>query len=242
MQAPADQQRALLELQAVDSAIDRLVHRRANLPEDARLGELRTSRSAIDQLIAERDGALATTRREQERLEHEIETLSSKAGAEEARAAAGKVTSPKELTAIQAEVQGLRRRIATLEDDLLERMETRETLEAELADLAGRAKVAEAERADVTSVRDAAVAEIDGELAARRSERAGIAPRVGEALGKLYDQIRARSGGVGAAALQGDTCQGCRVSISPVELRKLRQLPPEEVRRCENCRRIMVLV
>jgi uncharacterized protein len=242
VQAPAAEQRALLELQAVDSAIDRLNQRRASLPEDARLTELRTARAAIDQLAAERDGALVTTRREQERLEHDIEALRSKADAEEARAAAGRVTSPKELTAIQAEVAALRRRVGALEDELLERMETRETLEAELAELAERGKVADAERDEITVARDAALAGIDRDLAARREERAAIAPRIGAPLGRLYDQIRARSGGVGAAALEGDTCQGCRVSISPVELRKLRQLPADEVRRCDNCRRILVLV
>ena len=47
--------------------------------------------------------------------------------------------------------------------------------------------------------------------------------------------------GSGAAALVGNTCQGCRVSISPVELAAIRKLPPEEVKRCENCRRILVL-
>jgi uncharacterized protein len=241
MQAPVEEQRALLELQVVDTAIDRLEHRRANLPENARLAELRTSKAAIDQLAAEREGALVTTRREQERLEHEVETINRKAEAEEARAAAGRVTSPKELSAIQAEVQALRRRVGTLEDELLERMQTRETLEAELADLGGRAKVADSERDEVTVARDAALAELDRDLAARRAERGAIAPRISAALGRLYDQIRARSGGVGAAALEGGSCQGCRVSISPVELRKLRQLPPDEVRRCENCRRIMVL-
>src|SRR6266550_2657469 len=108
MRAPVAEQQALLELQVIDSAIERLLQRRANLPEDARLAELRTSK------------------------------------------AAGLVTSPKELTSIQAEVSGLRRRIATLEDDLLERMETRETLEAELTELTERGQVAEGERTEVT--------------------------------------------------------------------------------------------
>ena len=44
-----------------------------------------------------------------------------------------------------------------------------------------------------------------------------------------------------AAALVGNTCQGCRVSISPMELAAIRKLPPEEVKRCENCRRILVV-
>ena len=64
---------------------------------------------------------------------------------------------------------------------------------------------------------------------------------MGEPLRALYDQVRSRQGGVGAAALVGNTCQGCHVSISPVELAAIRKLPPEEVKRCENCRRILVV-
>ena len=128
MQAPIAEQRALLQLQAHDSAIDRLDHRRASLPEDARLAELADALAAVDQLTAERDGTLATVQRDQSRLEHEIDMVTTKARNEEARAVSGKVTSPKELTAIQEEVAGLKRRQATLEDELLELMEQRETL------------------------------------------------------------------------------------------------------------------
>ena len=241
MKAPLEQQKALLELQRVDSTVDRLNHRRGSLPEDAKLAELRTSIEAIDQLSAERDGTLVTTRREQERLEHEIETLRKKADAEEARAAAGKVNSPKELTNIQAEVEALRRRVSNLEDELLERMEARETLEGELEDLASRREVALGEQRDVTVARDAALAEIDRELGTERAARGAVLPSIGDQLVALYDKVRARENGVGAAALAGNTCQGCRVSISPVELRKLKELPPDEVKRCENCRRILVV-
>jgi len=242
MQAPVAEQRALLELQAHDSAIDRLDHRRASLPEDARLAELGDALAAVDQLTAERDGNLATVQRDQSRLEHEIDMVTSKARTEEARAASGKVTSPKELTAIQEEVASLKRRQGTLEDELLERMEQRETLEGELAGLASRREGFAAEQATVTKARDAALAEIDQELDGEHSARDRVAPGVGEQLRALYDQIRSRQGGgVGAAALVGNTCQGCRVSISPVELATIRKLPPEEVKRCENCRRILVV-
>jgi uncharacterized protein len=241
MQAPIAEQRALLQLQAHDSAIDRLNHRRGSLPEDARLAELADALSAVDQLTAEREGTLATVQRDQTRLEHEIDMVTTKARNEEARAASGRVTSPKELTAIQEEVAALKRRQATLEDELLELMEQRETLEAELAELASRRDGFTAEQTEVTKARDAALVEIDRELDAERAARDGVAPGVGEELRRLYDQVRARQGGIGAAALLGNTCQGCRVSISPVELAAIRKLPPEEIKRCENCRRILVL-
>jgi predicted nucleic acid-binding Zn-ribbon protein len=241
MQAPVAEQRSLLELQGHDSAVDRLVHRRGSLPEDARLAELGQAQAAIDQLSAEREGTLATVRREQARFEDEIDMVTRKARSEEERAVSGRVTSPKELTAIQEEVAALKRRQDALEDQLLERMEQRETLEAELAELAGRREGIVAEQAEVTKARDAALVEIDRELEAERAAREAVAPRVGAELRALYDQLRARQGGVGAAALVGNTCQGCRVSISPVELAAIRKQPAEQVKRCENCRRILVV-
>src|SRR6266508_4472179 len=150
MQAPVAEQRTLLQMQAHDSAIDRLVHRRGSLPEDARLAELGQALAAVDQLAAEREGSLATVRREQARFEDEIEMVTRKARSEDARAVSGKVTSPKELTAIQEEVAALKRRQDVLEDQLLERMELRESLEAELTDLAGRRDGIVSEQAEVT--------------------------------------------------------------------------------------------
>ena len=166
-----DSQRALLELQRHHSAIDRLTARRGSLPEDARLAELAGGLAVVDQLAAERQGNLTTLQREQARLEDEIDMVTRKAHSEEDRAASGRVTSPKELTAIQEEVAALKRRQSVLEDDLLERMEQRETLEAELAELDGRRETITAEQVEVTRDRDAALVEIDADARHRAGGR-----------------------------------------------------------------------
>jgi uncharacterized protein len=241
LDAPLDQQRTLLELQTHDSAIDRLNHQRASLPEHARLEQLATNLAAIDQLVAERQGELATVSREQARLEDEVEMVRRKAQTEEARAISGRVTSPKELTAIQEEVASLQRRQTTLEDDLLERMERRETLDGELAELSSRRGGVTADQAEVTEARDAALADIDRELEVQRSARTQQEPKVSEELLKLYERIRARQGGIGVGALVGNTCQGCRTALSRVDVNALRALPPERIKRCEHCRRILVV-
>jgi uncharacterized protein len=241
LDAPLDQQRTLLDVQAHDSAIDRLNHQRGSLPEHALVERLGTNLAAIDQLVAERQGELATVSREQARLEDEVEMVRSKAQTEEARAISGRVTSPKELTSIQDEVASLHRRQAALEDDLLERMERHETLDAELAELSSRRERLTAEQAEVAKARDAALADIDRELEVQRSARKLLEPKVSEELLKLYEQIRARQGGIGAGALVGNTCQGCRTSLSRVDVNALRALPPERIKRCEHCRRILVV-
>lgn len=241
MDAPLEDQRALLELQRHDSAVDRLTARRGALPEDARLAELAEALAVVDQLAAERGGVLAMVRRVQARLEDDIDGVTGRAHSEEERAASGRVTSPKELTAIQQEVAALRRRQVVLEDELLEQMEQRETIEAELAELAGRREAITTEQAEVTKARDSVLAEIDRELAVEQAARDAVAPQVGEELQVLYEQIRRRQGGVGVAALAGATCQGCRVSMSAVELAAIHRLPVDTVKRCDNCRRILVV-
>jgi predicted nucleic acid-binding Zn-ribbon protein len=241
LDASREDQRALLELQRHDSAVDRLSARRGALPEDARLAELAAALAVVDQLGAERGGNLAVVQRAQVRLEGEIDMVTDKARREEDRAASGRVASPKELTTIQEEVAALRRRQVALEDDLLEQMEQRETLEAEMAELTGRREALTAEQAEVTKARDAALAEIDRELAVERAARVAVASQIDEELLGLYDLIRRRQGGVGAAALLKGTCQGCRVSMSTVELAAIRKLPVGTVKRCENCRRILVV-
>jgi hypothetical protein len=45
---------------------------------------------------------------------------------------------------------------------------------------------------------------------------------------------------VGAALLRGGRCGGCRLELSGSERARVKAAPPDEVMRCEECRRIMV--
>jgi predicted nucleic acid-binding Zn-ribbon protein len=56
----------------------------------------------------------------------------------------------------------------------------------------------------------------------------------------LYERLRAQHGGVGAAALRRGQCQGCHLSLNTVDLNAIRAAEPDEVLRCEECRRILV--
>jgi len=56
---------------------------------------------------------------------------------------------------------------------------------------------------------------------------------------KVYDQIRTTRG-VGAAMLRGGRCEGCHLSLNTVDLNVIRSAAPDEVIRCEECRRILV--
>ena len=56
----------------------------------------------------------------------------------------------------------------------------------------------------------------------------------------LYEKIRARENGVGAAALHQRRCPGCRLELTASDVSRLRDAAPDEVLRCEQCQRILV--
>ena len=59
---------------------------------------------------------------------------------------------------------------------------------------------------------------------------------------ELYEKVKGSGGGVGAALLIGNTCDGCRLAINAVEMERIKSLDSEEVLRCEECRRILVRI
>jgi uncharacterized protein len=230
----------LLTLQNHDSAADRLRHRRATLPERA---EIESRRAAYDDL--ERRRAEVTERRdaelrEERRLDDEVRNLEAKAKAEDSRMYSGTVSSPRELQAMQADIDQLRRQAAEREDEELEVMVRREALDAEVAELEAAQAALVAEMNTLMAATEKQEAEIDAELAVEEEARAALAPSVPEATMRLYEQIRAGNRGIGAARLVGMNCQACHLALPATEVDRIRHLPPDELARCEHCGAILV--
>jgi len=122
----------LLQLQRVDSTIDRLQARLAHLPEQAALEALEARADELDSQIAERQAVFDEVSTRQRRLDFEVDTLVQKIKAESGRLYSGVVSNAKELQDISREVEALKRRKSVLEDNDLEVMEERDGVEKEL--------------------------------------------------------------------------------------------------------------
>lgn len=231
----------LLDLQRVDSRIGRLRQLRSDLPEQREVHDLSVERNEIDKVRAEQQEILDGIVREQSRFEGEIQMLDDKIGHEQSRLYGGEITSPKELSNIQAELDALRRRKAHVEDQLLDVMEKRESLEAGVGGLRQRVDELDARIADATSRRDAASIEIEKELGELEAQRASLAPALPPEVLELYEELREKKQGVGAAALEGGVCRGCNVSLSPLAMDAIKR-SGNPIVRCENCRRILIPV
>jgi predicted nucleic acid-binding Zn-ribbon protein len=104
-----DALKRLLDLQVEDSEIRRLNDRMSSLPEAARLEELKTQLAELEADLEIAGKQLDEIGREQGRLEGEIELLEGKLAKEEQRLFSGGVSNPKELSALQAEIEMLKR-------------------------------------------------------------------------------------------------------------------------------------
>jgi hypothetical protein len=228
----------LLELQEIDSAIDRLEARRYQLEGGE---EVRVARSTMEEAegrLGELRLAVDAISRDQRRFEHDIDSMTQKADAEQKRLYDGSIANVKELEALQHEIANINERRSRAEDELLEMMERREDLDSRIA--VADKETAEA-RARVEEVAGDSMRELErigNELEERRTARAGLVPEIDDELLELYEELRAQKKGVGAAAIVDGVCQACHEKLSAMELDRLRKT--DGIRRCEYCRRIVI--
>jgi predicted nucleic acid-binding Zn-ribbon protein len=229
----------LLDLQAADTAIAQLRHRRASLPELAGIADRENSTAQLHDELVDAQTRAGDIAQAQRRLENEVDAVRARAERDEERLRAGGLPA-KELSGLQHEMTTLARRQTSLEDELLEVMEQRETVDGELAALTRRQAELSADRDALIATRDEAFGGIDGAIESRANERAAIAAELPADLVALYERAREHGGGVGAARLRQRRCEGCRIELSGSELAGARAAAPDQVLRCENCRRILV--
>jgi predicted nucleic acid-binding Zn-ribbon protein len=230
----------LLDLQALDSALDRLAHRRRTLPELAEIDRLDALVDGLRDGVVRAETALSDLTREQDRFEREIEQVRARKTRDEERMASGAISNPKQLQDMEHEVATLTRRQSDLEDGELEVMEKVETVQAELDELVGRREQHLVDRAAAEQRRDDAFADIDDEVRRSTAERAELAATFPADLLALYEKVRAAEGGVGAGAIERGRCGGCRLDLMNNEKADIRAAGVEDVLRHEECGRIMV--
>ena len=240
MNAAPEVQLRLLDVQSHDSAVDRLAQRRRTLPELAQIESLDARLDTLRDEIVAAETELSDLAREQRKVENDVDMVRVRIARDQQRLDSGAVASPRELENLQHELGSLGHRQSDLEDQVLEVMEQGEQIDIRLRALRAEQQELTATRTTALERRDAAWAEIDADSERTAKERDALAVDLPADLGALYEKIRAGSGGIGAAALARGQCGGCRLTLSPVDLGAMRKAPPEEVLRCEECRRILV--
>jgi len=230
----------LLTVQEHDTHADQLIHRSQTLPARAQLTDVEGKVAEVDGQIAEVDERLGALRRSQQRLEDEIASLRTRAEQADKQLYSGTTNNPRELQALQDDIDSIKRRITRLEDDELDVMEATEPVDAERAELVGRRDKLDEQAVVIRAELAETETEIEGELAGVREQREIAAKAVPEELWAEYDRLRASLGGIAIARLVGSTCQGCHLALSAVEIDRIRKMSLDEPVHCEECGRLLV--
>jgi predicted nucleic acid-binding Zn-ribbon protein len=235
---PAAPDHRLLELQALDLALDRLRARHEALEAAEEYRQASARVRDLESAVGELKLTLSEVARDQSRLETDIDSIGQKAEAERKRLYDGSVANVKELQSIESEITSLRNRISAKEDQLLEVMERREELEKGLGPLESELAEARARVQDVDSSAGRELEEIEQAVKAKTAERTQLVVGIDPDLLELYEDLRRQKKGVAAVELVDGVCQGCHQKMSPVYLERLKNTVG--IRRCEYCRRIVV--
>jgi len=236
--SPQDQKR-LLDLQALDTKLDQLAHRRTTLPQHARIAELDARLADLDTAIAASRTAVGDIQREVTKAEADVQQVRDRAARDQARLDSGS-GSAKDLQALQSELVSLARRQGDLEEVELEAMERLEAHESALSELTTAHAALLNDRAGVAAERDAELAVVAGQEQQVRAEREALAAPLEDRLIQLYDRLRGRLGGVAVAALRHGRSEGSGLPVPATELAKIKATPDDEIVYCEDSGRILV--
>ncbi len=182
------------------------------------------------------EATVSDLKMQQQDLNLQIGTLTSRVQQGERKLYSGKVQSPKELEDLQESIEALKRQRSGLEDDALEVMVLLEDATAELesaeTDLVAVETAWEQDQAGFREEQNKLALELQHLLALRTERAALIRPE----LVSEYEAIAKRSRGVGIATISYGKCLACLVTI-PVN--KVRTAQQGQIIHCSNCGRIL---
>lgn len=230
----------LIRVQEHDTALDQLRHRIEAMSERIALVAVRERQTKLVAAIADIKVEIDDLAGRQAVLEERIAASAKRRHELEARMRSGAVTASKDLQAMDHEVTQLAERQRVLEDDELVLVEEQEPLDESLASHRAMAVELEAEAVRLTAAAAGSEVElqtaIDGEMLARAAAAVGLPAELAD----RYERLRTHLGGIGAARLVGDRCDGCHLTLSSVEVERIHHLSADAFAACPQCDRILV--
>jgi predicted nucleic acid-binding Zn-ribbon protein len=225
----------LWNLQQIDSDIARLKRERGRLDDGA---TLRQTWQAAVKAVEALEARLRKLRADLADAELELKKIEGKKADFERRLYAGKVTVPKELTAMEQEIAMLGRQRGRLDETVLTLMDGIETTSAELAEATKGRDAAEARWQNQDELFRRETARIDAELAALTARREPAAKALETPTLARYENLRSRLSNVAVARFVDGTCEGCHTRLASMISRKLHE--GQSYTYCENCTRFLI--
>jgi predicted nucleic acid-binding Zn-ribbon protein len=241
VQASPEQQTLILELQLLDNEIMQANTKLKSLPEIEQLIHIEKRVTAANNELLVVKSETDQISLELRRGELDVETVIDRIKKDEARLSSGNAT-PKELEQLQHEMESLKKRQEALEEVELEIMIRNDAVIARKNTLTTDLSSLQTLKNEISGRLQNATDEINKVIADKTTARNLVASQIEKPLLDLYEKIRGSNGGIGAAALVGNKCNGCNLPINAAEMERIKSLSKDELLRCEECRGILVRI
>ena len=227
-----DQLRRLEELQQHDARIQELENALKAIP--AKLATTQADLARVEAMLNSERSALGETERyyaEQKGLlgDDEQQVSSAKHKLSQAK-------NSKEYMAAQREIEQRRESVAGREGEISKLVEAVDAKKKLLADRAADVQTLKDSIQKDSDAARARMAELEGKIAALRTERDALAAGVKPEMLKRYSTIRLRRG-LAVVSVRNGTCQGCNMNIPPQLYNTLQRGLTIET--CPSCHRII---
>jgi predicted nucleic acid-binding Zn-ribbon protein len=236
MTALRDNLSALLALQQIDKQIQRAKRAQAALNNgDAAQATASSARGLFEARTTGHHKAIG----ELKDCELKLAALETKIKQYQQKLYQGSVTNAKELSNIEKEIASLNRQRSDLDGRILELMDDVDVKRREAECAASESKAAEIAHECAVTQFQTQYAKLDEELKlAMRSRSEAQLDVKDAALLKRYEEIRARSGGIGIAQIVSQNCGGCNMTLPSIQIKLVREAEIEP-QACENCGRLL---
>lgn len=189
-------------------------------------------------LVEETEKEVAKWEAERKEKELEAQSLSERIASTDSTLMSGEVKNPKELEALQASVESLRRQHETTDDQSVEAMLMLEQLNEQLAERKG---ALDEVMSTWKSQQTALIKEgrtLQKQYKALKQKRSEAAQSADSTDIHRYEQLRERKGGIAIAPLQEDSCGVCNMQVPSGVISSARGSQSVEVL-CPSCGRIL---
>ncbi len=238
MQASCDDLRALLELQQVDIEAINTEKRLAGLPQREELNSLADKKKAVMAKLGQVSKMHDSVSRKLVQLDDERAILTRKRDETQVRidAATGDFRAVQSLT---RDLNGLSKRLATLEEEQLEATERSEQVEAVKSQIESAMKTLDAKAHEIRDSFQQDSATLSAALEQKRQRIAEISATIDPGLLKAYRDAVRHGGGIGMAQLVDNRCGTCRNLFDTNRMLQIRHEAP--LAHCPSCGRLLIV-
>ena len=230
---------ALRELMEADRWIDRVRAQRDHLPELAELSEIEDQLRTMVRQLTDLEKQTVPLRAKYDEAATSATKFRDRAHLLQERLA-NVNTSPKDLAALQHEVEQVQEKLSVGEDAEVTLFLDLGPLDEAMQALREDAKPLGARRNELLNVIKELQSTLDEEIAnlqTQRLERAGV---LSSGLLSRYETAMKRAGVSGASQIDGNRCDGCRIALAPLELDRWRGQASGDFTNCPECGRILL--